>query len=350
MWYPSKAAFRAGHVNSTNWDKDSVGLYSTAFGNDSKAIGDYSTAMGHGSIASGSSSTAMGFSAIASQYGATAMGYVTTASGYGSTSMGYQTAASGFSSTAMGALTNAKSSYETVVGRYNTDYTPTDVYFWNATDRLFTIGNGGDFYEKSDAMTVLKNGNTGFGTSTPSARLHIKHNSFPEPSLLIEESENDYTRMEFRNTNANSFWQMNAKPQTTTASAQLEFWNNSAGVVTTPLIIYGTGNATLIGVLTQPSDERLKRNMVPVKDALQKLTQLNGYNYYWKNENADQSLQTGVMAQEVQKLFPMLVKEDNKGMLSVNYNGLIPVMIESIKEQQQQIDELKKLVHQLMKN
>jgi hypothetical protein len=154
--------------------------------------------------------------------------------------------------------------------------------------------------------------------------------------------------MEFRNTSANSFWQMNAKAQTTSANAQLEFWNMSAGFPTTPLIIYGNGNATLLGTLTESSDARLKKNIVPVKNALQKLTQLNGYDYYWKDEHADPSMQTGVLAQEVQKLFPQLVKEDTKGMMSVNYSGLIPVMIESIKEQQQQIDELKKLVHQLM--
>ncbi|HZV70257.1 MAG TPA: hypothetical protein VFG10_11965 [Saprospiraceae bacterium] len=62
---------------------------------------------------------------------------------------------------------------------------------------------------------------------------------------------------------------------------------------------------------------------------------------------ADQSVQTGVIAQELQKLFPELVKEDKEGMLSVNYSGLIPVLIESIKDQQNQIDELKKLVMEL---
>jgi len=52
-----------------------------------------------------------------------------------------------------------------------------------------------------------------------------------------------------------------------------------------------------------------------------------------------------LLAQEVKKVFPELVKENEKGELSVNYIGLIPVLIESIKEQQKQIDELKKLVN-----
>ena len=51
-------------------------------------------------------------------------------------------------------------------------------------------------------------------------------------------------------------------------------------------------------------------------------------------------MQTGVLAQEVQKLFPELVKENKEGIPSVNYSGPIPVLIESIKEQQKQIDAL----------
>ena len=58
--------------------------------------------------------------------------------------------------------------------------------------------------------------------------------------------------------------------------------------------------------------------------------------------------QIGVMAQELKEVFPQLVKQDEKTQqLSVNYIGLIPILIESIKEQQKQIEELKLLVTQL---
>ena len=52
------------------------------------------------------------------------------------------------------------------------------------------------------------------------------------------------------------------------------------------------------------------------------------------------------LAQEVQKAFPELVKQssDKDGTLSVNYQGMIPVLINAIKEQQKQIDELKELI------
>jgi hypothetical protein len=180
----------------------------------------------------------------------------------------------------------------------------------------------------------------GIGTTAPLARLHIKHNSFPTPSLLIEETEDDYTRMEFRNINANSFWQINAKPQLLASGALMEFWNSSSGSASVPFYINGNGNATLAGTLTQNSDGRLKKNILPVKNALQKIIQINGYTYNWIDKNIDEALQLGVLAQELQKVLPALVKEDTKGILSVNYSGIIPVLIEAVKEQQKLIVKL----------
>jgi hypothetical protein len=214
MWYPDKSAFRVGGVLGTNWDKDSIGIYSVAMGYNTKAKGAVSTAMGFATTASGSSSTAMGYNTIASgEYSttmgyftnasgsfstamgyntiasgeySTTMGYFTNASGSFSTAMGYNTLASGYLSTAMGRETNASGNYstamglystalsyvETVVGNWNTNYTPNSSTAWNTNDRLFVIGNGTGSTTRSDAMVVLKNGNTGIGTSTPTALLH----------------------------------------------------------------------------------------------------------------------------------------------------------------------------------
>jgi uncharacterized protein YqjF (DUF2071 family) len=86
------------------------------------------------------------------------------------------------------------------------------------------------------------------------------------------------------------------------------------------------------------------------------LEKLNGYQYHWKNETWDASLQTGLLAQEVEKVLPELVKTDDKGMKSVNYIGLMPYMLEAIKmqqttitTQQMQIEELKKMVENFVK-
>ncbi len=160
MWYPDKAAFRAGRVIGTNWDKDNIGDYSVAMGNNTTASGNYSTAMGSGTTASGNYSTTMG--------------NLTTASGYYSTAMGSGTTASGYNSIAIGFNITAPSGYETVVGRYNTTYTPNSTLVWDADDRLFVIGNGISSVSRSNAMTVLKNGNVGIGTETPTSIFHIE--------------------------------------------------------------------------------------------------------------------------------------------------------------------------------
>ena len=114
MWYPRKAAFRAGDVNGTQWNDASVGYYSTALGASTTASGVASTAVGH-STASGDYATAMGSSVASGNYSA-AMGAGTTASGGASTSTGYSTIASGNYSTAMGAGTTASGQYSTALG------------------------------------------------------------------------------------------------------------------------------------------------------------------------------------------------------------------------------------------
>jgi hypothetical protein len=111
------------------------------------------------------------------------------------------------------------------------------------------------------------------------------------------------------------------------------------------------------------SDRNLKTNIKPLSGelAINSLKRLNGYKYDYKPEvfkNAQKEMegmlsesgknQIGVMAQELKEVFPQLVKQDEKTQqLSVNYIGLIPILIESIKEQQKQIEELKLLVTQL---
>ncbi|MFA5152601.1 MAG: hypothetical protein WC554_08595 [Clostridia bacterium] len=120
MWYPRKAAFRAGEAN-TYWNNDSIGIASTAFGRYTKAsgygstasgyfssaIGIASTAFGYQTTASGSTSTAFGTGSSAIGIASTAFGYQTTASGYGSTASGNQTTASGNQSTSMGSSINS---------------------------------------------------------------------------------------------------------------------------------------------------------------------------------------------------------------------------------------------------
>lgn len=93
---------------------------------------------------------------------------------------------------------------------------------------------------------------------------------------------------------------------------------------------------------TNYSDKRLKKNIHTIKDALEKTSQLRGVSFEWKNDNADTGQKMGVIAQEVEKIFPDLVTEDEKGYKSVSYTQLVGVLIEAIKELKKDNENLEK--------
>lgn len=122
------------------------------------------------------------------------------------------------------------------------------------------------------------------------------------------------------------------------------YTRNSAGALVQHLSIGSNGNATLTGTLTQNSDARMKTNIQPLSSVLSQLRRLNGYSYNWINKSRDSEEQIGLLAQEVQKVYPQLVKQNDKGELSVNYMGIVPLLIEAIKEQDKKIEALQQMV------
>ena len=99
--------------------------------------------------------------------------------------------------------------------------------------------------------------------------------------------------------------------------------------------------------LNTSSDRRLKTNIVDLNYGLKEVLSMQPVIYNWKTTpNTDKKL--GLIAQDVRKIIPEVVKGDeSKETLSIAYSDLIPVLINAIKEQQQQIDELKKDVELL---
>lgn len=91
---------------------------------------------------------------------------------------------------------------------------------------------------------------------------------------------------------------------------------------------------------TAISDERLKKNMAPIDDALTRLLSLRGFSFEWIDPALGQDREMGVLAQDVEKVFPDLVQilTDRK---FVNYQGLIPVLIEALREMRGQVVELR---------
>lgn len=151
--------------------------------------------------------------------------------------------------------------------------------------------------------------------------------------------------------------------------------NMDLGLITEPQKFYFNTYVYAKGVMLN-SDERFKENITPINNTLDKLRLLNAvcYNLKWEFENStslpengrslsekEQSdiallAQTkeklenskkqniGFVAQELQEVFPDLVDKDSTGYLHVDYIGLIPVLVESIKEQQTKIAVLKSVL------
>jgi hypothetical protein len=86
-----------------------------------------------------------------------------------------------------------------------------------------------------------------------------------------------------------------------------------------------------------PSDRRLKTNIVPINKALEKVSKLNGVYFHWiQNEPTglifDQKRHVGVIAQEVERVLPEVVHSRGEGYLSVDYESMVPLVIEAIHE------------------
>ncbi len=97
---------------------------------------------------------------------------------------------------------------------------------------------------------------------------------------------------------------------------------------------------------TPSSDIRLKTNINTMTGALDNVLKLRGVTFNWK-ESSDNRLHYGFIAQEIEKVFPDLVGTDSNGFKTVNYSGVIPVLTEAIKTQQEEIESLKSENEQL---
>jgi hypothetical protein len=190
----------------------------------------------------------------------------------------------------------------------------------------------------TDRLIISKTGNAGLNISSSQALLHLKGtlpSSF-DSHIRLESAgaSTDYMNMvydghtKFRNFGAGDEYQ----------------WRNAANTII--MRLEENGNLTITGIYS-PSDTRLKKNISPLQNSLQKITALGGYKYNWIDKTNDNSLQTGLLAQQVEKQMPELVKTDADGVKSVNYHGMIPYLIEAIKELKRENEVLKKEIDYL---
>jgi hypothetical protein len=320
-------------------------------------ISGSSVALGFGTTASGEYSTAMGYYTTASGDYSTSIGMFNTASGLGSTTIGSATTASGNGSIAMNYYTIAPSFCETVIGTFNNEYTPASVFTWSASDRLFVIGNGTSPSARNNALTVLKNGNVGIGTTSPNKSLTVAGD------MEIGTSHGNYRHLRIGGGNSSGFlygafaglgdgfnigynyYHNNTTdiiPNSAGGTSRIRMGYGRIEVLTNSSVARPTAGVTIANGATSwssTSDMRLKTNVKTLTNVLDNLSDLRGVTFNWKEGNQDE--QIGFIAQEIEKVYPQVISKNENDHLEVRYTELIPVLLQAIKELKAENDLLK---------
>jgi hypothetical protein len=194
-------------------------------------------------------------------------------------------------------------------------------------------------YNASDHLTIDTSGNlTMVGTIassgiTSTGNQYINNGS---PTIYLQDTDN---RSSMIHCNSNIFYVLRGSGTNSTSWAtyngywpmELSLENNNA--------TFG-GSVTAVYDITAYSDARVKTNIKTIDNALDKVLQLRGVSYQRTDMESDKT-HIGVIAQEVEKILPEVVNENDKGHLNVAYGNIVSILIEAIKEQQLQIEELK---------
>lgn len=363
MWYADKAALRAGGVAGSGWDNDSIGSYSVAFGYNNKAKGYSSFAGG------GVNNTVSGIYAFVSGVNNTASGYISFCGGTNNKSSG------DYSFVANGVGNKAESFGETVFGLYSTDYTPGSQTSFVPTDRLFVIGNGASFSNPSNAITVLKNGKTGFGTSIPVNILQVRgvEDAYDGPiislgGLVADQVESGRIRF-YEGTsstnlrggyihldgNANLF-HIGVHPTSDNivsndiSAIAIKRTTGEVGIGTTNPTALLEVNADIVkkvngGSWTATSDRRLKQDIHDYREGLPEIMKIHPVTFHYNDLSGYDTTKEhiGVIAQELKEVAPHMVStydQHGESYLQVDNSAMTYMLINAIKDQQAIISSL----------
>jgi hypothetical protein len=271
-------------------------------------------------------------------YGTVAGGYDNQVYGhYGTSPGGYQNTAGGDYSFAAGFRAFVRSAGQS--GNASGDE---GTFVWS--DRSTTSNS---FNSTGQNQFLIKAaGGVGIDTNDPASQLHVANATGPGNGLLVSSNSGD---------GLNFYWifDQNITIDTYRGSdgrrLPIAFQPSGGNVgigTTSPSERLEVNGNVLANNLAVPSDLRYKEHVRHVSGALDVLSELEGVSYTlnrnaFPEKNFGDGLHYGLVAQEVQEVLPDLVNENESGYLSVNYIGLIPILMEAVKEQQALIQTLR---------
>jgi hypothetical protein len=187
---------------------------------------------------------------------------------------------------------------------------------------------------------VISGSKVGIGTCSPTVKLHV--------------ADSDGGRLILQGVGGSGInWQLNSY---TDGKLYIGNYGVADYVAVTPTGNVGigsvspaykldvTGTIRATGDVIAYSDARVKENVLTLENSLEKVQNLRGVSY---NKIGEPEKKIGVIAQEVLEVIPEVVSQDSEGTYSVAYGNITAVLIEAIKEQQTQIDELKEEIKKL---
>jgi hypothetical protein len=315
----------------------------TVFGFASRATGNVSFASGYRNTASGTASVAMGNYNYSTGDSSIAIGKESYAQGASSIAIGFKAHAGGDGSVALGqenvswGSTNFTSGYQNIAG---------DVTAARGTGGS-AVAMGKYNQATADASMALNRATKATNQGATSMGLGTTADNIGMLAIGVNNAAG------LGDTGASYYYADGAQTGAPIGVAfvigngDIDSANNIAGSnPSNAFMVKYDGSATLAGDLTVNSDARLKSNIISLGSTLAKLMKIDGKSYTMKSNEKVNKI--GLLAQDIEEVFPELVKEgdDKDGTLSVNYQGLIPVLINAIKEQQEELKFIRKSVNE----
>jgi hypothetical protein len=376
MWIPAKHAFRAGTANNDEWDNSNIGSYSMGLGQNALASGFASVSIGDLNEASGSYSVSIGSDNEVTKQYALALGHDNNVYGEYSVAIG------------LGNYTDT--TFAVAIGNNNWALGRGSFAIGNSifvdAKRAFALGTGdttgynlhndiaNSLIIGFNAKPILFVGglseSVGIGTTIPSEMLHLENKSsgercfikiwashstnFGEAGIRIETPQNRWHfRMDDDANNNIPDGALGLRSQD--GATEVMTWNENGNIgigITSPtlkLSVNGNANKASGGTSWATwSDARMKTNVKPIYNALDKITSLRGVTFEWiDKENFDENIHMGVIAQEVEQVIPEWIITTENGYKMFQPEGFEGIIVEAIKQLKAENDSLKNEIEQL---